>query len=114
MLPAFSPDGRSLAFERFMGGVSEIYLLRVSVDLLPEGEPRQLTFEDKWSGFPAWMPDGKEIIYASGNKIHNSSLWRISASGSGKPKPLPFSGEDIAFDPGISLQAHRLAYKRMS
>ena len=114
VLPAFSPDGRSLAFERFMGGVSEIYLLRVSVDLLPEGEPRQLTFEDKWSGFPAWMPDGKEIIYASGNKIHNSSLWRISASGSGKPKPLPFSGEDIAFDPGISLQAHRLAYKRMS
>ncbi|PYV32493.1 MAG: hypothetical protein DMG09_24175, partial [Acidobacteria bacterium] len=60
------------------------------------------------------MPEGKEIIYASGSKVHNLSLWRISASGSGRPKPLPFSGEDIALEPAISLQADRLVYRRMS
>ncbi len=112
--PAFSPDGRSLAFARWTSGVSEIYVLPLSADLLPEGEPRQLTFDNKMSFSPAWMPDGKEIIYVSGSKMMDWGLRRISASGSGKPRPLPFSGGDVAQDPAISLQARRFVYKRMS
>ena len=45
---------------------------------------------------------------------HDWILWRISASGSGKPKPLPFSGEGMTFDPAISLNNHRLVYVLMS
>ena len=89
--PAFSPDGRSLVFVRG-GGASEIYLLALSAGLLPEGEAKQLTFNNQWDAYPTWMPDGKEIIYAFGSQEHRCSLWRMSVSGIGKPKPLPFSG----------------------
>jgi eukaryotic-like serine/threonine-protein kinase len=108
--PAFSPDGRSLVFARRMGATSKLYLLRVADGLSPQGEPKQLTFSDQFAITPAWMPDGREIVYSSGSKVHDSILWRIPASGSGKPKPLPFSNERTAIDPAISLENHRLVY----
>jgi eukaryotic-like serine/threonine-protein kinase len=109
--PAFSPDGRSLAFARyFYGQISEIYLLPVSVDILPEGEPKQLTFLKQDTSYPTWMPDGKEIVFASGSKTYNSRLWEIPVSGSAQPRPLPFSGEAIGLEPVISSDNHRLVY----
>ncbi len=109
--PAFSPDGRSLVFVRcFPGIINELYLLPVSAGLLPEGEPKQLTFMDQDTCYPAWMPDGKEILFVSGSKSHHCSLWRIPVSGLGKPRPLPFSGEHNGLDPAISLEKHRLVY----
>jgi dipeptidyl aminopeptidase/acylaminoacyl peptidase len=43
--PAFSPDGRRLAFSRGFGVIAtEIFVLPVSARLELEGEPRQLTF----------------------------------------------------------------------
>ena len=109
--PAFSPDGRSLAFVRvFFGSTSELYLLRVSAGLLPEGELKQLTFMNQDTGYPAWMPDGKEIVFASGSASHHCGLWRIPVSGASQPRPLPFSGEGNGLDPAISLEKHRLIY----
>jgi len=109
--PAFSPDGRSLAFVRYNHGqTSEIYLLRFSAGLLPEGEPKQLTSMNLDTCYPAWMPDGKEIVFASGSKSHACRLWRIPASGSSPPRPLPFSSEVNGLDPAISLEKHRLVY----
>jgi Tol biopolymer transport system component len=109
--PVFSPDGRSLAFARYtFGDVSEIYLLTVSPGLLPEGEPKQLTSLNQDTSFPAWMPDGKEIVFASGSKSQDCHLWRIPVSGSSLPRPLPFSSEVNGLDPAISLEKHRLVY----
>jgi Tol biopolymer transport system component/DNA-binding winged helix-turn-helix (wHTH) protein len=108
--PAFSPDGRKLVFSRRTGGGRELYLLQVSEALLPEGDPTQLTFSNRVSINPTWMPDGKEIIYASGSQSGHCILWRISASGSEKPRPLPFSSETRANRPAVSLQNRRLVY----
>jgi hypothetical protein len=102
-----------LAFARWTGGVAKLYLLPLSAELSPAAEPRQLTFDDKMSVQPVWMPEGKELIYASGSKMHDFGLWRASTSGSEKPKPLPFTVGDIALYPAISLQAHRLVYQRI-
>ena len=102
--PAFSPDGRRLVFSRYATSVaSEIYLVPVSADLSAEGEPKQLTYGNAYAVTPAWMSDGKGIVYCSGG-----SLWKISASGSAKPKPLPFTGGGT---PAISLVGHRLVYE---
>ena len=59
--PAFSPDGRMLAFIRgpdtFIGP-GEIY-----VKMLPEGEPVQLTHDNLAKMSPVFSPDGSRIAY---------------------------------------------------
>jgi len=113
--PAFCLDGRSLVFVRFFGsGVSEIFLMRLNEGFVPEGEPRQLTFSNRLSVTPAWLPDGKSIIYASGSHFHSVRLWRISTSGPDNPEPVAVSGQGPADDPAISPVARRLVYSNSS
>src|SRR5262249_40238393 len=73
MLPAFSPDGRTVAFKRppFLG------VLLVSVD---GGEPRELVEAGTLDGRLAWAPGGKDIILAAERLARR-----------GEP-PLPASG----------------------
>jgi eukaryotic-like serine/threonine-protein kinase len=107
--PAFSADGRRLAFSRhFSPFVSELYLLPLSGDLTAEGEPKPLTFEKRRSLSPVWSPDGRDLIFISGSQ-HHPRLWRMAASGAGVPEPLPFAGMSV-YAPTISRQGRRLAY----
>ncbi len=102
--PSFSPDGRYLAFSR-SDGYSEIYLLALSNNLAPKGEPKQITFQHQWSGSPAWTANGREIIYSSGQ-----GLWRMPVSGGESPQPMFTSVQSST--PAISRQGNRLAYTR--
>ena len=112
--PAFSPDGRSLAFVRTLAALArDIYLLALAEDLTPNGEPKRLTFQNLPSSSPTWTPDGREIVYARGLLVESSSLWRVSVSGSGEPERLPVAGEDVGL-PAISRRANRLAYTKRS
>ena len=112
--PAFSPDGRGLAFSRRLGNsASDIYLLALAEDLTPNGEPQRLTFQNLPSWSPTWTPDGREIVYTSGWLVESSSLWRISVSRSGEPERLAVAGEGARL-PAISRRANRLAYTKLS
>jgi len=88
--PAISPDGRTVAFSRY-DGASEIYLLGLTPDLKPKGEPKRLTFMNRQSYRPTWTADGREVVFTSAEALE-SSLWRVSVSGSGDPKPLLAGG----------------------
>ncbi|MDP2956264.1 MAG: S9 family peptidase [Longimicrobiales bacterium] len=56
--PAFSPDGRWLAFSSGRSGKSQVWAIP-----LDGGEARQLTDAESGTGSFAWSPDGKRIAY---------------------------------------------------
>jgi serine/threonine protein kinase len=77
--PAFSPDGHTLAFSRWVAtATSDLYLLSLSDGLKPTGGKR-LTFDNRATFSPAWTPDGQEIIFAS-SVFGRGGLW-LSSSG---------------------------------
>ena len=100
--PAFSPDGRTLAFTRALTySFSSLYLLSLSPDLRPVGEPRRLDSLPPKVSQPVWTPDGREIFFSTGKE-----LWKMSVSGSKSPERLPFAGEQL----DISRRERRLVY----
>ena len=108
--PAFSPDGKTLAFIRQMSeGVSDIYL--ASVD---GGEPRRLTLNGAGVLGLSWTPDGGSLVFKSTLRGGRLRLWRMPTSG-GTPEPLAV-GADVIWSvtgnspPSISRYGHRLAY----
>jgi len=112
--PAISPDGRWLVFSRGVGtgDISQLYLLELSGDLQPKGEPKQITFENQAHDSPVWTPDGRELLFISGEWA-SSSLWRMAVFNgrAGEQQRLAFAGQSVAF-PAISRQGQRLVYSR--
>jgi serine/threonine protein kinase len=104
--PAFSPDGRTLAF----GRRAEIYLLRLAEGYLPQGLPERLTSTDDEDCAVAWTPDGREILFSM-DMWKGSGLWRMAASTSSSPRRLPLASEDYGFSPAVSRNGNRLAYR---
>ncbi len=106
--PAFSPDGRTLAFTRFGSGLNnDLYLLDLDEDLTPIGEPRRRTFAEQSTLSPVFTSDGRDVVFAAGPH-DNTSLWRAPVSGDAPPERLPF-GEG-GKSPGISRRGNRAAY----
>ena len=102
--PAFSPDGRTLAFTRASAGISsDLYLLDLDEDLTPKGEPRRRTFTEATTTSPVFTPDGRDIVFSSG-PLGNPSLWRVPVSGSASPERLPFG--ERGGEPAISRQGN--------
>jgi eukaryotic-like serine/threonine-protein kinase len=114
--PAFSADGRSLAFSRSIDAhspeLSDLYVLPFSDGWKPAGEPAQVTFGNRGVEYPAWTADGREIVYGAGSFV-SKGLWRVSsfahAAARAEPQRLPSVGDD-ASDPAISRSKHRLVY----
>jgi eukaryotic-like serine/threonine-protein kinase len=113
--PAVSPDGHTVAFSRSASfGLSDIYLLDLTEELKPTGEPRRLTFLKSFGFGPAWIPNGREIVFASGCTGFFGTgmrLWKVGASRAGEPEQLPFTGGDVCW-PAISRHGNRLAFQR--
>ena len=110
--PAFSPDGRTLAFvrtARYM--VADLYVLSLSGDLTPQEDPQRLTFENGEINWPVWMPDGRGIVFDSG--FAAPGLWRVSLSGSGRPERLAVASE-VPLSAAVSQQGARLAYSSLA
>ena len=115
--PAVSPDGRAVAFSRTISspGGADLYLLELSEDLRPVGEPKRITFWQRYTDAPAWWPDGNSILFSSsssGNTM-STTLWQMAIQGAarrpGEPERLPFGGESTRPQPAISRQG-RVAY----
>lgn len=103
--PAFSRDGKRLAFARHAGGSSDLYVMS-----LGGGEPQRLTFSSSYIFGLTWTADGSEIVFSTmmGESGDSANLWRIPAAG-GTPKRMEAVGQR-AITPVASLQGNRLAF----
>jgi Tol biopolymer transport system component len=110
--PAISPDGRWLVFRRMAGTfIGELYRLALNPGVTAGGDSERLTLAAMDAQHPAWMPDGREILFSA-----KSSLWRVRVDKDDPPARLPFVG-DYGVMPVVSAgpggRSPRLVYVRM-
>jgi Tol biopolymer transport system component/tRNA A-37 threonylcarbamoyl transferase component Bud32 len=105
--PAVSPDGQTVAFERYVNAAADLYVSPVT-----GGEPRRLTHDLRQMGGLVWI-NNREILFSS-NRAGGQTLWRIATDG--RSEPLPVRGvEGDASYPAIAYPAKspaRVAYQR--
>lgn len=83
--PAWSPDGRRLAFVSAQDGISaDLYLYAVD-----DGSVTRLTDEPSHAFNPSWSPDGRIIVmlsasgFGTGAGFGMTGIWAVPADGSG-------------------------------
>lgn len=90
ILPAWSPDGRSLAYVSFRRQTADIFMASIF-----EGRSANLTNGAGQNFAPSFSPDGKRIAYSS-SRSGNSEIWLANADGSGARKLTSSGGADTA------------------
>lgn len=99
--PAWSPDGRQIAFVRAVEGKPQVFVLS-----LEGGEPQQFTHYKYGAGSPQWSPDGKEILFSS--NIPLKSLLKDSLLNPGHRVPAwPFEQTGFAKNESLQLSIAR-------
>ncbi|WP_428394242.1 S41 family peptidase [Lichenicoccus sp.] len=90
--PRLSPDGRHIAFTRWVAGARDVYVIPSN-----GGKERRLTFDGKGGDGDnltlGWTPDGARIVFLSSHGASNREQYRAFA--------VPFKGglpEDLGLD----------------
>jgi Tol biopolymer transport system component len=100
--PAFSPDGKSIAFLRAVSsGVDDVYVAPAR-----GGPATRLTSDNRNAVAVTWTADSRSVVFSS-DRRRNSVLWRVRASG-GEPERVVGIGENAA-DPAFARDG-RMAY----
>jgi Tol biopolymer transport system component/DNA-binding winged helix-turn-helix (wHTH) protein len=105
--PAFSPDGKQLAFVRANGNLSkgEVFIMAAA-----GGGARRLTFDNAWiTSPPSWTRDGKSIVLSS-TRSGLPTVWRIPSAG-GIPVQVTQIGVR-ATDPRVAPTGYGLAFEQ--
>jgi eukaryotic-like serine/threonine-protein kinase len=108
--PAFSPDGRSLAYAACANdkyAACDVYVLDVDATLTPRPPARRLTHQDLSILGIAWTRDGRSIVYG-GARLDFAHLWRVAVDGRSAPERIESSRRGLT--PAIAAQGNRLAF----
>src|SRR5205807_6839494 len=106
--PAFSPDGKQLAFIRTNGALTmgEIFVMPAN-----GGEAHRLTFDNTViPDPPTWTRDSRSIVFSS-PRISIPTLWRLPVAG-GSPVQIPQVGV-VAVHPSVSTSRNRMAFDQI-
>jgi Tol biopolymer transport system component/DNA-binding winged helix-turn-helix (wHTH) protein len=105
--PAFSPDGRHLAFVRTaLDGRQDVAVVTVE-----GGRVRRLAREQRGITGLDWTADGEEVVYAA-NRDGAAGLWRVGFDG-GDPRWVALgSDEGEIAGPSVARQGRGIAFAR--
>jgi len=111
--PAFSPDGKSIAFARVTdwdNGRAAIF-----VERLDDGVMHRLTGYRLDAGDPRWSPDGKTILFTQGAHVQANGnftypLWTVPAAG-GPARALTHDDAGWSFDGDWSPDGKQIVYQ---
>jgi dipeptidyl aminopeptidase/acylaminoacyl peptidase len=111
LTPAWSPDGRFVAFasSRGRGSLAETSLWIVPADR--SAPPRQVTDDSGVDLSPAFSPDGTRLVFASTRGTGHLELWRLDL-GTKALTQLTHDGE--AYAPAWSHRGELIAYTRVT
>jgi TolB protein len=103
--PAWSPDGRRLAFVSYRDGDAEIYVADARGRIL-----RQVTRNAAEDLQPAWSPDGRRLAFAS-NRTGGYEIYHAGVAG-GAPTRVTRGATQAygSFSPAWSPDGWRIAY----
>jgi len=104
--PAFSPDGKTLAFLRLRTGTPD-QLMIADAD---SAHAHELISSGTAINSFSWTPDGRSLVYSSGSPVP-SGLWQVAVSG-GVPREAPFRLRSPARQLAIAMKGNHLAYSR--
>lgn len=104
--PAFSPDGRWIAFTGQYAGNTDVYVIPAT-----GGEPVRLTWHPGADVVQGWTPAG-DIMFQSGREGQPTRLWRFYTVGreGGLPQPMAVPQ---AFQGEMSADGAWLAYQEI-
>ncbi len=107
--PAFSPDGRGLAFVRRVNyWADDLYVLA-----LAEGTLQRVTSDARSISGVDWTPDGGYLVWGS-NRKGSYHLWTIALGRDAEPEPLYVMSGGVVNQPQLARQGRRLVYENWS
>ncbi len=112
--PAWSPDGRSLAYVsyRFLGHTSNTTTTVLAVHSFAAGEDRDLPSNLNYVNGPSWAPDGRSLIIRGRDNKGRSDLYQINVD-TGETSPLlQADAGDLAGNPFWSPDGKKLYYQK--
>ncbi len=102
--PAFSPDGRSIAFSAWRGGQFDIYLLDIETRTITNQTNDQL-----YDGAPTYSPDGRSIAFISSVGTGHAKIFRLDVGTPGSRYAVT-TGESNENDPVYSPDGTRIYF----
>ncbi len=83
VIPAWSPDGRTIAYTRPAGGETQVWTIPAT-----GGIPKQITFQDGVNQTPSWAPDSRRLAFLTARMDGTRQISVVSAASPGKPALL--------------------------
>lgn len=109
--PAFSPDGRWLAFTSERDGNPEIYVTDTgclrSASPCQDSDAKRLTNNRFADDQAAWSPDSQQIVFQS-NRDGNSEIYRMNIDGTQQTRLTDDPSRDLL--PNWSPDGHTIAF----